>query len=101
MTKQGLVIGVIAVGSALLILGASPLYVVDVTQTAIVVELGKPVRTVMEPGLYVKVPFVQEVTYFDKRLLDYDSDAQDVITQDKKTLLLDKRPGKRDDRTSV
>jgi membrane protease subunit HflC len=53
------------------------------------VQLGKPVRTVMEPGLYVKVPFVQEVTYFDKRLLDYDSDAQDVITQDKKTLLLD------------
>jgi membrane protease subunit HflC len=43
----------------------------------------------MEPGLYVKMPFVQEVTYFDKRLLDYDSDAQDVITQDKKTLLLD------------
>ena len=42
-----------------------------------------------EPGLYVKVPFIQEVTYFDKRLLDYDSDPQDVITQDKKTLLLD------------
>jgi membrane protease subunit HflC len=35
------------------------------------------------------MPFIQEVTYFDKRLLDYDSDAQDVITQDKKTLLLD------------
>ena len=33
--------------------------------------------------------FFEEVTYFDKRLLDYDSDAQDVITQDKKTLLLD------------
>ncbi len=40
-------------------------------------------------GLYLKVPFVQEVTYFDKRLLDYDSNAQDVITSDKKTLLLD------------
>jgi membrane protease subunit HflC len=37
----------------------------------------------------VKVPFAQEVIYFDKRLLDYDSAAQDVITQDKKTLLLD------------
>ncbi len=37
----------------------------------------------------MKVPFVQEVTYFDKRLLDYDSNAQDVITSDKKTLLLD------------
>ena len=35
------------------------------------------------------MPFIEEVTYFDKRLLDYDSNAQDVITQDKKTLLLD------------
>ena len=89
MTKQGLITAVVIVAIGLFILGASPLFVVDVTQTAIVVELGKPKRTVTEPGLYVKVPFVQEVTYFDKRLLDYDSDAQDVITQDKKTLLLD------------
>jgi regulator of protease activity HflC (stomatin/prohibitin superfamily) len=84
MTKQGLTIAVIAILFFLLFLGASPLFVVDVTQTAIVVQLGKPVRIVMEPGLYIKVPFVQEVTYFDKRLLDYDSDAQDVITQDKR-----------------
>jgi len=89
MTKQGLITAVVIVAIGLFILGASPLFVVDVTQTAIVVELGKPKRTVTEPGLYVKMPFVQEVTYFDKRLLDYDSDAQDVITQDKKTLLLD------------
>src|SRR6478609_11612229 len=89
MTKQGLTIAVIAILFFLLFLGASPLFVVDVTQTAIVVQLGKPVRIVMEPGLYAKLPFVQEVIYFDKRLLDYDSDAQDVITQDKKTLLLD------------
>lgn len=89
MTKQGLITALVLVAVGLFILGASPLFVVDVTQTAIVVELGKPKRTVTEPGLYVKVPFVQEVTYFDKRLLDYDSDAQDVITQDKKTLLLD------------
>lgn len=89
MSKQGLTIAMLAVLFALFVLGASPLFVVDVTQTAIVVQLGKPIRTVTEPGLYVKVPFAQEVTYFDKRLLDYDSDAQDVITQDKKTLLLD------------
>ena len=57
MSKQGLTIAVIAVFIGLLVLGASPLFVVDVTQTAIVVQLGKPVRTVMEPGLYVKVPF--------------------------------------------
>jgi modulator of FtsH protease HflC len=89
MTKQGLVTALIAVAIGLFILGASPLFVVDITQTAIVVQLGKPVRNVTEPGLNVKIPFIQEVTYFDKRLLDYDSEAQDVITQDKKTLLLD------------
>lgn len=89
MTKQGLLLTLLAVIVALFVLGASPLFVVDVIQTAIVVQLGKPVRNITEPGLYVKVPFVQEVTYFEKRLLDYDSNAQDVITQDKKTLLLD------------
>jgi len=89
MTKQGFLIALIAVIVGLFVLGASPFFIVDVTQTAIVVQLGKPVRTIMDPGLYSKIPFVQEVTYFDKRLLDYDSSAQDVITQDKKTLLLD------------
>jgi membrane protease subunit HflC len=44
---------------------------------------------VTDPGLYFKVPFIQEVTFFDKRLLTYDASAQDVITQDKKTLLID------------
>jgi len=89
MTKQGLITALIAVAIGLYFLGASPLFVVDITQTAIVVQLGKPIRNVTEPGLNVKIPFIQEVTYFDKRLLDYDSEAQDVITQDKKTLLLD------------
>lgn len=89
MTKQGLTIAVIVVILGLFLLGASPFFIVDVTQNAIVVQLGKPVQTATEPGLYMKVPFIQEVTYFDKRLLDYDSEPQDVITQDKKTLLLD------------
>jgi modulator of FtsH protease HflC len=89
VSKQGLIIAVIAVTIGLFVLGASPLFVVDVTQNAIVVQLGAPVKNITEPGLYAKVPFIQEVTYFDKRLLDYDSDPQDVITQDKKTLLLD------------
>jgi modulator of FtsH protease HflC len=89
MTKQGFIIALAVVIIGLFFLGASPLFVVDITQNAIVVQLGKPVRNITEPGLYVKVPFIQEVTYFDKRLLDYDTQAQDVITQDKKTLLLD------------
>ena len=89
MTKQGFIIALAVVVIGLFLLGASPLFTVDITQSAIVVQLGKPVRNITEPGLYVKMPFIQEVTYFDNRLLDYDSQAQDVITQDKKTLLLD------------
>lgn len=89
MSKQGFILALVGILLGLLILGASPFYIVDVIQNAIVVQLGKPVRTVTEGGLYLKMPFIEEVTYFDKRLLDYDSNAQDVITQDKKTLLLD------------
>lgn len=89
MIRQNVVIGLLGVILLLFVLGASPLFVVDVTQTAIVVQLGKPVRTITAPGLQFKLPFIQEVTYFDKRLLDYDSSAQEVITQDKKTILID------------
>lgn len=89
MSKQGLFLALLAVLVLLAVLGASPLFVVDITQTAIVVQLGKPVKNITTPGLYVKVPFIQDITYFDKRLLDYDSSPQEVITQDKKTLLID------------
>lgn len=89
MSKQGLFLALLAVLVLLAVLGASPLFVVDITQTAIVVQLGKPVKNITMPGLYVKVPFIQDITYFDKRLLDYDSSPQEVITQDKKTLLID------------
>ena len=89
MTKQLIALWTIVAGIALLLLGAWPFFVVDVTQTAIVIQLGKPVRTITEPGLRLKVPFVQNVVYFDKRLLDYDATSQDVITTDKKSLLID------------
>ncbi len=89
MSRQHLIIGVIGVILLLFVLGASPVFIVDITQTAIVVQLGKPVQNITTPGLQFKVPFIQEVTYFDKRLLDYDSSAQEVITQDKKTILID------------
>lgn len=89
ISKQNILVAVIVVVVLLFILGASPFFVVDITQTAIVVQLGKPVRNVTDPGLHLKVPFIQDVTYFDKRLLDYDSSPQEVITQDKKSILID------------
>jgi len=89
LVKQNLLVGIVVVLFLLVVLGASPFFILDLTQTAIVVQLGKPKRTVTEPGLKFKLPFVQEVRYFDKRLLDYDVPAREVITQDKKTILID------------
>jgi len=89
MSKQGFIIALLAIAMLLVVLGVSPVFIVDITQTAIVVELGKPKQNITSPGLYFKVPFIQDVTYFDKRLLDYDSSPQEVITQDTKTLFID------------
>lgn len=89
MKKQNFVVGIIAGFLLLILLGGSPFFVVDIIHTAIVVQLGKPVRTITEPGLKFKIPFIQDVIQFDKRLLDYDSDPQDVVTKDKKTLVID------------
>jgi modulator of FtsH protease HflC len=71
------------------VLGLSPLFIVDLTETAIVVQLGSPKRTITEPGLYFKIPGLQQVTFFDKRLLEYDVPSRDVITSDKKTMVID------------
>ncbi len=89
MTKQNIIVALLVLVVVLYMLGISPFFVVDITETAIVVQLGDPKRNLTEPGLYFKIPFIQEVTYFDKRLLDYDSDPEEVITQDKKTILID------------
>lgn len=87
--KQNIVLGVVLVLGLLIMLGLSPFFVVDLTETAIVVALGKPVRTITEPGLKFKIPFYHQVTFFDKRYLDYDAPARDVITSDKKSLVID------------
>lgn len=65
------------------------LYTVPVWQQAIVLQLGEPVRTVQEPGLYFKLPMVQNVVYFDKRLLAYDAAPREVLTKDKQQLVVD------------
>jgi len=87
--KSNLILGVILVLGLLITLGLSPFFVVDLTETAIVVALGKPVRTITEPGLQFKIPFYHQVTFFDKRFLDYDAPARDVITSDKKSMVID------------
>ncbi len=64
-------------------------FVVPQWEQAIVVQLGEPLRTVQEPGLYFKLPFVQDVLYFDKRLLAYDAAPKEILTKDKQQLVVD------------
>lgn len=58
-------------------------------QQVVVTRLGKPVRVIRAAGLSYRVPFVEQLTYFDRRLLEYDSNPTEIITQDKKTLVVD------------
>jgi membrane protease subunit HflC len=82
--------GVIAVIiAAVLIVGYSSLFTVYQTQQALVVRLGEPKRVVSEPGLHAKLPFVDSVIFVDKRILDLEAPAQEVIASDQKRLVVD------------
>jgi membrane protease subunit HflC len=65
------------------------LFTVSQTQQALVLEFGKPKRMINEPGLQYKIPFIQNVEFFDKRILDIDTASQEVIASDKKRLVVD------------
>ena len=83
----GGVIAVIIVSA--LIVGYSSLFTVYQTQQALVVRLGQPVRVVNQPGLNVKMPFIDSVIGIDKRILDLEAPAQEVIASDQKRLVVD------------
>jgi membrane protease subunit HflC len=73
----------------LVVLGWSSLFTVYQTQQAIVVRLGEPVRVVTEPGLNFKIPLIDSVIGIDKRILDLENPAQEVIASDQKRLVVD------------
>ncbi|TMB24703.1 MAG: protease modulator HflC [Deltaproteobacteria bacterium] len=81
-----LVIGAIVV--ALLVLSQT-VFVVGEWQQALITQFGKPVRTIREPGLYVKLPVVQTLSRFERRILATDVQAAEYLTLDKKRLAVD------------
>ncbi len=85
MKLNSLVIG----GILAIVILSSCMFTVHMTQSAIVLELSKPKEIITEPGLYFKIPFLQKVRYFSNQLLDNDSKPTEVITKDKKNLLID------------
>ncbi len=88
MNKPILVgLGVILLAGAVVLFNA--LFTVFQTQQALVLQLGEPKRVIREAGLHFKTPFVQNVIYLDKRILDLDSPVQEVIASDQKRLVVD------------
>jgi membrane protease subunit HflC len=74
---------------AALIVGYGALFTVYQTQQALVVRLGDPVRVITEPGLNFKYPIVDTVIPIDKRILDLEAPAQELIASDQKRLVVD------------
>ena len=64
-------------------------FIVHQTQTAVVLEFGNPKRVITKPGLYLKMPIVQTVEFFDKRILDVEISSKEVMASDQKRLVVD------------
>tara|TARA_Y100000590_G_scaffold303313_1_gene341990 strand:- start:55 stop:927 length:873 start_codon:yes stop_codon:yes gene_type:complete len=65
------------------------LFVVKETNQAIVLQFGDPKKVITEPGLQVKIPFIQNVVFLDRRILNLDAPPEEVIASDQKRLIVD------------
>ncbi len=85
----------IFLGIILALLGAAAagvyfaFFIVHQNEQALVLEFGKPKRVISEPGLHWKIPVVESVDYFDKRILDLDTQSQEVTASDQKRIVVD------------
>src|SRR6185436_14040219 len=74
---------------ALIVVAWGSLFTVHQSQQALVLQFGDPKRAISDPALKVKLPFIQDVQYFEKRILDIDPPKQQVILMDQKRLDVD------------
>lgn len=87
MRILGIIVVIVVLGGA--IIGPQVLFAVDETQLAIVTRFGEIKQQIRSPGLKIKTPFIDNVIYFDRRLLIFDAPADSLLTQDKKRLIID------------
>ena len=71
------------------ILGYSSVFSVHETQQALVLQFGNPIKTVQDSGLNFKTPFVQNVQFMEKRILDFDAPPVEAVAADKKRIVVD------------
>ncbi len=66
----------------------STAYKVDQRQQVLIVQFGEPITVVKDPGLHFKIPFIQNLIYFDKRILDLSITDQELIANDQKRIII-------------
>ncbi len=81
------IVGIVIVAAVLA--WGTVLYTVDQTEVAIVLRLGKPAGGPRGPGLHFRIPFVESVVKYDTRYLEYDAEAREIISRDKKNIKVD------------
>ena len=72
-----------------MLVASQSFFTVHQTQKALVLQLGEPLSRIYGPGLHFKIPFIQNVVYFDSRVLDYEARSREAFTVDKKAIVLD------------
>jgi membrane protease subunit HflC len=82
-------VGVVIVLVLAGILLSASAFTVNEAEQIVVTQFGKPVRVEIDPGLYFKIPFIQDLNPLEKRLLPWDGDAENMPTKDKKRIFID------------
>ncbi len=87
--NQRILIGLGVVVAVTVFLLANALFTVYQTRQALVLQFGNPIRVITEPGLNIKVPFIQQVEFFERRVLDYDAGSVELVLGDQRRLVVD------------
>ena len=87
--NRGMLIGLGAVLAVIVVVGSSSMFTVHQATQALVLQFGEPRAVVTEPGLHFKLPFIQNVAFFDRRVLEFDAPKEEVIASDQKRLVVD------------
>ena len=80
---------VLVVGAVLALVAWNSFYIVQQTERAVLLQFGKVEQTNVQPGLHVKIPYVNQVRIFDARLLTLDAPTQRFLTLEKKAVMVD------------
>lgn len=85
--NRAVILAVVVLAALFAAVGA--FFTVQQTQQVLITQFGQPIRVIQQPGLNVKIPFIQTVIPFDRRLLDYDAPGEEVILGDQRRIIVD------------